>query len=420
MSYVEIEGGTVLEGEVRLQGSKNAILPILAASILCRGKVIVHNCPDITDVRELLEALSYAGVDSSFRNGTVELDTANAKPCFFGPEYAGKTRGGVLLLGAFFGRFHEAGMAYPGGCAIGRRPIDLHCKVFRELHAEIGEESDAVFLKGTPKGGRVNLSYPSVGATENAVLAAVCAVGRTVLTGAAREPEVTELCYFLKTAGARIDGIGTSRIVIDGVSELHGTEYTVSGDRIAAGTYLTAAAMTDGEIILYGTENVSMKGILEYLSYAGAKVYRESGRIILKSSGVLHAIKTVKTAPYPFFPTDMQSLTAAMLCVADGESRIYETIFESRFGVVPELQKMKADIRTEGRCIRIRGVKRLQGATVTATDLRSGAALVQAGIAADGLTRVYGYEYIARGYEDICGGFGKLGARIRLAEENKE
>ena len=204
MSYVTIKGEKKLEGELFLQGSKNAVLPILAACVLCRGTVVLRNCPDISDVKELLYALSFAGVTSRLEQGRLELDTSGATPYFFGPELAGKTRGGVLLLGAFLGRFGEAGMAYPGGCVIGARPIDLHCKVFRALKAELSEDEEGVIIKGYPGGGRIRLSYPSVGATENAVLAAVCAKGRTVISGAAREPEVAELCRFLNRAGARI------------------------------------------------------------------------------------------------------------------------------------------------------------------------------------------------------------------------
>lgn len=416
MSYVKIEGGNQLEGEIFLQGSKNAVLPVLAASILCRGNVVLKHCPDISDVRELLYTLSFAGVKSTLKEGCLELDTTDAKPYRFGPELAGKTRGGVLLLGACWGRFHEAGMAYPGGCVIGARPIDLHCRTFRQLGAALSEESEGVQLYGTPVGGCVTLPYPSVGATENAILAAVCAKGTTMIRGAAREPEVTELCRFLNKAGARIWGMGTCRIVIEGVNGLHGTEYIVSGDRIAAGTYLAAAAISGGEVLLRGTGQVCMRGIAEYFRRMGNRVYRDRDSIVLKAPERLTAVSGIVTAPYPAFPTDMQSQTVAMLTVAKGESCVTETVFESRFGVVPELQRMGADIKRNGRSVVIRGVERLQGTSVTATDLRSGAALVLAGLAAEGETCVAGYEYIARGYEDICGVLGRLGAVALVAD----
>lgn len=417
MSYVTIVGGTKLEGEILLQGSKNATLPILAAGVLCDGMVRIRNCPDISDVRELLHALSFAGVRSTLYNGVLEFDASEAHPFFFGPEYAEKTRGGVLLLGAFLGRFHQAGMAYPGGCVIGARPIDLHCKVLRELQVELKEESGGVYAEGKPMGGCILLSYPSVGATENAILAAVRAEGRTEIAGAAREPEISELCFFLKKAGAKIKGIGTSRLTIDGVARLHGTEYTVTGDRIVAGTYLAAAAMTGGEVVLRKTYGVCMKGILENLRASGARIYRDKDRLILRAPKKLLPTEEIRTAPFPAFPTDMQSQMAALLSLAEGDSRICETVFESRFGVVPELQKMGADMTCDKRCIFIHGVEKLHGEEVTATDLRSGAALVLAGLAAEGETRVHGYAYIARGYEDICGDFAALGARISKAGE---
>ena len=416
MSDVLINGGNKLEGELRLQGSKNAVLPILAASVLCSGNVLINNCPDISDVRELLAALSYAGVKSSFSNGSLELDTTDMTPQFFGPELSGKTRGGVLLLGAFFGRFHEAGMAYPGGCVIGARPIDLHCKVLRSLGAELSEEADGVFAKGTPTGGSVLLSYPSVGATENAVLAAVCAKGRTVIYGAAKEPEVAELCRFLNHAGARISGIGTGRIIIDGVTKLYGTEYTVSGDRIVAGTYLAAAAITGGKVRVYGTRGVCMRGISDVFSRMGVRLYRDADSISVIAPKRLQAIRKLVTAPYPAFPTDMQSQTVAMLSVAKGNSTVCETVFESRFGVIPELQKMGADLRVNGFCVSVCGGSALHGAKVKATDLRSGAALILAGLAAEGRTQVSGYEYIARGYEDICGALRSLGAELMQSD----
>lgn len=416
MSYVTIVGGNKLNGEIRLQGSKNAMLPILVAGVLCKGQIRLHNCPDISDVRELLVALSFAGVRSSLQNGSLELDTTEVRPCFFGPEFSGKTRGGVLLLGAFLGRFHEAGMAYPGGCVIGARPIDLHCRVFRDLQISITEDENGVVAMGKPQGGRIVLSYPSVGATENAILAAVCATGSTQIFGAAKEPEVSELCRFLKKAGAKIRGIGTSYIEIDGVSRLHGTEYTVTGDRIVAGTYLAATAMCGGEVVLQNTTGVRMEGILEPLEATGVQIKREANRMMVRSSQRILPLANIQTAPFPAFPTDMQSQMAALLTLAEGDSRICETVFESRFGIVPELRKMGADVVCEGNCIVIHGGGQLHGTEVHAADLRTGAALVLAGLAAEGETKVYGYEYIARGYEDICGTLRCLGARTVQSE----
>lgn len=420
MSYISVIGGNTLEGEILLQGSKNAVLPILAASVLCDEPVEIRNCPDISDVRDLLHALSFAGVKSSFKGNCLEIDATKAEPFFFGPDHAGKTRGGVLLLGAFVGRFHEAGMAYPGGCVIGARPIDFHCKVWRALQVITEEREDGILLKGTPKGGNIKLPYPSVGATENAILTAVYGKGKTLVYGAAREPEVTELCRFLNLAGAKIRGIGSSVLEIEGVTGLHGISYTMTGDRIVAGTYLTAVAMTGGKIRIRNTKRVCMKGIFEPLRMAGVTVNRDCDSMVLQATGKPVPVKLLQTAPFPGFPTDMQSQITALLTLAEGESRIYETVFESRFGIVRELQKLGADVTRDGRYILIRGGNKLRGARVHATDLRTGAALLLAGLAAEGETKVFGEEYIARGYENICGTLCALGARIVHNNEIEE
>ena len=419
MSYISIIGGNRLNGEISLQGSKNATLPILAAVVLCDGPVELLNCPDISDVRDLLYALSCAGVKSKFTGHRLELDGTEASPFFFGPELAGKTRGGVLLLGAFLGRFFEAGMAYPGGCVIGARPIDFHCKVLKEPRVFTEEREDGVYVKGRPQGGAVVLPYPSVGATENAVLAAVRAEGTTKIYGAAREPDVIELCRFLQKAGARIGGIGSSLLQIEGVSRLHGISYTLPGDRIVAGTYLAATAMTGGDVILWNTKGVCMKGIFESLRAAGVPVWRNEDAMRVRGEGRIAPVRRLKTEPFPAFPTDMQSQMTALLSLAPGDSTICETVFESRFGIVGELQKMGAEVTCDKNCIYIRGGKVLHGANVTATDLRTGAALIMAGLAAEGESRISGCEFIARGYEDICGTLAGVGARIVQPEENE-
>lgn len=416
MEYAKVIGGNKIKGEVHLQGSKNAVLPMIAASILCKGVVRIENCPDISDVRDLLEVLSHAGVTSELKKGVLTVNAADAVPFVINREQAKKTRGGVLFLGAFLGRFHEAGIAYPGGCVIGKRPIDLHCAVLRNLHVTLEENEEGVYAKGCPVGERINLSYPSVGATENAILAAVCGNGRTELFGAALEPEITELCRFLNKAGAKIKGIGTTHLVIEGVVSLHEVNHSLSGDRIAAGTYLAAAAMTGGEVTLSGTEGVCLNGITDVLGAIGMKISFEKDRIVAVGSERIVALPYIETAPFPAFPTDMQSQILALLSKAEGDSSVCETIFESRFGVVPELQKMGARITTKGRMAKIHGVRRLYGTDVYATDLRSGAALLLAGLAAEGETNVYGYEYIARGYEDICGVLRQLGGDVMRME----
>ena len=417
MKYAKIVGGRKLKGEVLLQGSKNALLPILAASVLCHGEVVIENCPDISDKEELLFALSCAGVTYEETGGVLTLHTEAAHPFFMGEELSKKTRGGVLFLGAFLGRFHEAGMAYPGGCVIGKRPIDLHCKVFRDLQADTRETEEGIFLGGQPVGGTVVLTYPSVGATENALLAAVCAKGRTNIYGAAKEPEITELCCFLKKAGAGIFGIGTSHLVIDGVEKLTGVTHRLSGDRIVAGTYLAAVAMTGGCLWLKGTKQVCLQGILPILRKTGLDLSVSTDAVVANASGCVRPISYLETTPFPGFPTDMQSQMLAVLSLAEGESTVCETVFESRFGIVPELVKMGADIEISGPCAKIHGKRWLTGADVHATDLRGGAALLLAGLAAEGETTVTGYEYLTRGYDRICDVFAGLGAEIKEMEE---
>lgn len=416
MSYVTMEGGNRLEGEVLLQGSKNGTLPIVAASILCKGQVILRNCPRISDVTDLLEALSFAGVKSRWETDTLYLDATDATSFFFEEELAQRTRGGVLFLGAFLGRFGEAAMAYPGGCVIGARPIDLHCKVFRSMQVILEERPNGIYAKGTPKGSCITLSYPSVGATENALLAAVCAKGVTVIYGVAKEPEIVGLCDFLNRAGGRVYGGGSNRIVVHGVKELHGIEYCIPGDRIVAGTYLCAAAMTGGEVILNRTQNVCMDGIKEWLEAVGLKLRREPDRICIYKPGKLFPIKKLVTAPHPGFPTDMQSQMTAMLSVVPGESSITETVFESRFGVVEQLCRMGARLECDGGRVLIHGGSVLHGAEITACDLRSGAALIMAALSAEGRSILQGYEFVARGYEDICKVFRSLGAKIILSD----
>lgn len=414
MEYVEIIGGNRLKGEIRLQGSKNGVLPMIAASILCRGVVTIENCPDISDVRALSDILSFGGIPVSLKGHCLVIDSTDAGLFSVDAEAAGKARGSILFLGALLGRFHQAEIAYPGGCVIGKRPIDLHCEVLRKLGAELTERENGVFAKGCPAGTKISLSFPSVGATENAILASVCGRGITQIVGAAREPEVSELCIFLNKAGAKIKGIGTSCLVLEGVERLHGVTHKVSGDRIVAGTYLAAVAMTGGEIVLTETEGCCIEGISEVLRAAGMEIEEGKDRIVGRSGSLIHGIPYVETAPYPGFPTDMQSQTAVLLTAARERSVICEKMFESRFGWIPELSKMGAKVSRQKNEIEIYGTKKLQGAKVWATDLRSGAALILAGLAAEGKSDVYGYHYVARGYENMVGTLRGVGGVLAL------
>ena len=416
MTYICIEGGRKTEGEIELQGSKNAVLPMIAASLLIRGTTVIENCPDILDVREMLSELRQYGAVASLCGHTLTVDCTDAEPVC-DPGRIAKTRGSVLFLGACLGRFHEAEIPYPGGCVIGARPIDLHLKMLRELGIKVLEKDASVFACGMPRGRRLTLKFPSVGATENVLLSAVCAEGTTVLCGAAQEPEVSELCWFLNKAGARITGIGTKELRIDGVKRLHETTHCLTGDRIVAGTLLCAAAATGGRITIFGTQNVCLNGFDLPLMKSGLFLQQKSDHICAAGIGKVLPVGVLVTAPYPAFPTDMQSIFMALLSCANGESRIYETLFESRFKVVPELCRMGAQIDVNGNCAVIRGTGRLKGSKVCAEELRGGAALLIAGFAAEGKTSVYGYDTIARGYENVCGMFGKLGMKLVRMEE---
>ena len=417
MTYIRIKGGKRICGEVTLQGSKNAVLPMIAASILIRGVTVIGNCPDITDVREMLMQLQQTGARYTFYDHVLVIDCSEVFLYDGEKKEASKTRGSVLFLGAFLGRFSEARISYPGGCVIGSRPIDLHCELLRSLGVTISEQEDALYACGCPAGAELFLRSPSVGATENAILAAVCAKGRTVLHGAATEPEVSELCSFLVEAGAKISGIGTNILAIDGVESLHEVCHLLTGDRIVAGTFLCAAMVTGGQITIHGTKGVSLTGFDRTLRRVGLYCEQKENCILATGIGKLFPVDLLVTAPYPGFPTDMQSLLMAVLALADGESRLCETVFESRFKIVPELNRMGAAIEVRDRMAVIHGVPVLTGATVMAKELRGGAALLLAGLAATGETRVYGCENIARGYEAICERLCSLGAEIDQMEE---
>lgn len=418
MTCMGIKGGKKLCGEVFLQGSKNAALPLIAASLLIRQPVVLENCPDITDVREMVLTLQELGAVCSFSGSRLVLDCSEVTPDGAGAEQASKTRGSVLFLGAMLGRFSKARLSYPGGCVIGKRPIDLHCEMLRTMGVVIEEREDALYAFGKPEGAGLSLAFPSVGATENVILAAVCAKGRTVLSGAATEPEVEELCEFLNQAGAKIEGIGSGQLTIDGVGELHEVCHRLRGDRIVAGTLLSAALITGGAVTLTGTKGVCLEGIERPLCRAGLFVKQEEDRIEAVSCGRIFPVPVLATAPFPGFPTDMQSVLMTVLALADGESRIYEALFESRFKIVPELKKMGADIAVDGRLATIRGAKVLFGTDVYAKELRGGAALLLAALAAEGETRVYGCENIERGYERIEEVLLGMGAEIFRWEES--
>lgn len=413
MQNLLIRGGNSLKGQVRISGSKNAILPIMAASILSHGEIILNAVPDLEDIKVMSEVLEILGATIQRRKDVLIINCANIDS-FEVPEHISrKMRASNLVMGALLSRFGRAKVAYPGGCAIGSRPMDLHLKGFNSLGYEITDEYG--YMSGINRnaaGKEIMLDFPSVGATENIIMAAALIPGTTIIRNAAREPEIIDLQNFLNRMGAKIRGAGLDCIRVEGVTRLGGVEHTVIPDRIEAGTFMTAAAITRGDIYL---DNV----IHEHIQPTIAKLRETGAEIMLNSSGIRiigsKKIRStdIKTMPYPGFPTDMQPQFMALLSVAKGTSIMVETIFENRFMHVPELRRMGADIKIEGRVAIIKGKNHLEGAAVEATDLRAGAALILAGLYAEGETRLSHLEHIERGYDNIHLKLQSLGADIQ-------
>lgn len=413
MYNIEITGGKPLSGRTRVQGAKNSVLPILAATILCSGKSVIHGCPHLEDVSSALEILKWAGCRTMREGNTVTIDASVISRSKIPDTLMHKMRSSITFLGAMTARCGEAEMSFPGGCELGPRPIDLHIQGLRDIGFSVTEYGGTVRAKKEAnRGGRVHLNFPSVGATENLMMAAVLADGETVITNAAKEPEICDLEMFLTKMGARITGAGTDEIRIRGVSRLYPTEHKVIPDRIVAATYLCAGAMTGGSIELFEAAPQHMTAILSLLKDCGAHIITGEDKIYLAAPKKIRPIKLLRTMPYPGFPTDAQALITALLCTADGTSLVEETIFENRFKHCGELCRMGADITTRGRIAVICGVPKLCGACVEAMELRGGAALVIAGLAAEGQTVVSGTEHIDRGYDTLVEDMQALGAYI--------
>ena len=413
MEYFEITGGTPLHGSITLQGSKNAALPLMAASILHPGRTTLHHVPAIRDVDVMIEILENIGCTVQKDNGTLIIDAAKAEHFEFAASLGERMRSTIILLGSMLGRAGRAKMPFPGGCIIGMRPIDIHITSLGKMGA-VFEETDGMLCAETDGlcGTRIHLRFPSVGATENVILAAVYARGRTRIENCAKEPEIAELCRFLREKGAKIEGEGTSCILVEGVSHLRDSTYTLMPDRIVAGTYLFAAAATRGEICLEGMRPSDMESVLDVLGRMGAVYENREDGFYLDGRKAINPLPVVCTETYPGFPTDLQSQLLATLCVARGRSVIRECIFEERFRIAPWLNRMGADVTTDGREAVIEGKAHLSGQMVKAQELRGGAALVIAALMAQGITRVYGSAFIERGYEDLAGDLRKLGAVI--------
>jgi len=419
MSVLRIVGGRSLSGSLRVQGAKNSVLPILAATLLAPGESAIHNCPRLTDVDASLDILRHLGCRVEREGDTVIVD-ASAPTAWDVPDaLMGRMRSSVVFLGPILGRMGRAGFSYPGGCELGPRPIDLHLMAVKALGAVCEEREGHLRCAGALTGAHIALPFPSVGATENAMLCAVRAQGDTVITGAAREPEIADLQDFLNAMGAQVQGAGGSTIAIRGGRSLHGGEHRVRGDRIVAATYLSAVAAAGGEGELLGVDWRRLSPVTAALREAGCRVESGAEAVTIAAPERLRAIREVRTAPHPGFPTDAQAILMAALCRAEGETRFREEIFESRYRHVPELRRMGADIAVEGRTALVRGVEALRGAAVTAPDLRGGAALAVAALGAEGESVLSGLEHVDRGYADLAGDLCLLGARA-VREEAPE
>jgi UDP-N-acetylglucosamine 1-carboxyvinyltransferase len=415
MDRLQIQGGTPLHGEVRISGAKNATLPILAGALLADGPVVVGNVPHLKDVTTTVELLGGMGatvtVDERMR---IEVDATTVRDCFAPYELVKTMRASILVLGPLVARYGRADVSLPGGCAIGARPVNIHVAGLQALGADITIDGGYIRARASRlRGARLVLDTVTVTGTENLMMAATLAEGETVIENAAREPEVVDLAQFLISMGARIQGAGTDKIVVQGVERLRGTSYEVLPDRIESGTYLVAGAITRGNVRIKNTRPDHLDAVLVKLEEAGAKVGTGDGWVEVDMRGRRPRAIDVRTAPYPAFPTDMQAQFAALNTVADGVGTIIETIFENRFMHMLEMRRLGAEIRLEGNTAIIRGVDRLTAAPVMATDLRASASLVLAGLVAEGRTEVERIYHIDRGYEAIEEKLAQLGAQIK-------
>ncbi|MNO15198.1 UDP-N-acetylglucosamine 1-carboxyvinyltransferase [compost metagenome] len=411
MDKLVIEGGRPLSGSIRIHGAKNAALPIMAASLLCEGKVQLQNVPRLLDIDVMLGILNRLGCSAIHKGDTVIIETGGANTCHVPEDLMKQMRSSIFLMGPLLARFGEVCIYQPGGCAIGERKIDLHLRGLTALGAKIEENDHQIWCRASKlKGNDIHLDFPSVGATENIMMAAALAEGTTIITNAAREPEIQDLQHFLNAMGASIMGAGTDTITIQGVKRLEPCNYEIIPDRIVAGTALIAAAATRGTVTLTHTNPSHLTSLFHVLRRAGVQIGAYNDIINVNSVGRPKAVERIVTSPYPSFPTDLQSQIMVFLSLADGLSLMKETVFEGRFKHVDELVRMGADITVDMNSAFIRGVPRLYGATVEATDLRAGAALVIAGLAAQGKTIVEQIHHIDRGYDRIELLFQRLGA----------
>ena len=416
MEKYVINGGFKLNGSVKVESAKNAVLPMLACACLTDEEVIIENCPKINDVISMLEILSSIGVKTRFESGSLVIKADGLNSCFVSKELSEKLRSSIYMSGALLARLNRSQVFLPGGCDIGERPINIHLDGFRKMGANCVLENGGVFCQTQGLvGNKIVLNFPSVGATENLMIVASLAKGKTEIINPAREPEVVDLMRFLNSMGAKIYGAGTGTILIEGVAKLHGTKFKPIPDRIETGTFLVATAITGGELEIKGCFAKNISPLIHKLCENACKISLKNDIIHIKSCGKRKGFNLV-TAPHPGFPTDMQAQALALATVSEGVSVVTETVFEKRFNYVDELVKMGADVSVKGKTATVRGVKALHGARVLASDLRGGAALILAGLSAEGQTVVYGAEHVNRGYFEFDKKLRALGASVEFLD----
>ena len=423
MDKIIVNGGRKLNGEITVQGAKNSVLPILVATLLVDGVSVIHNCPMLSDVDATIKILQYLGCKVNRENHTVTVDSTNVFRDDVPDNLMREMRSSIVFLGGILGRMGRAKLSTPGGCEIGLRPIDLHLSAMEQFGATITEEDGFLVCSSGEnglQGTRITLSFPSVGATENIILAATCAMGTTIISNAAREPEISDLADFLNRCGAKIRGAGDGTVVIEGVEKLTPAEHTVIPDRIVASTYLIATAMTGGKIVINSIVPSHIAPIIQPLRESGCNIEVNKKQVILESPKILKRIRMIRTMPHPGFPTDVQAQIMALTTVADGTSVIVENIFESRFKHIGELLRFGAKIHVEGRMAVVEGVHHLNGANVRATDLRGGSAMILAGLSARGTTEITEIYHIDRGYETPEKTLSELGADIKRVNSNEK
>lgn len=422
MEKIIVRGGQRLYGSVKVEGAKNAVLPVLAATLLASdGKSVIHDVPTLSDVYTINEVLRNLNAEVAFNNNTVVVDASRVLKEEAPFEYVRKMRASVLVMGSLLARNGRARVALPGGCAIGSRPIDQHLKGFEAMGAKVkvGNGFIEAEVDGRLKGAKIYLDFPSVGATENIMMAATLAQGTTIIENVAKEPEIVDLANFLNKMGANVRGAGTGTLRIEGVDVLFGAEHHIIPDRIEAGTFMVAGAITGGNVFVQGAVPEHLSSLIAKMEEMGVTIIEENDGVRVIGPEKLKAVD-IKTMPHPGFPTDMQSQMMALLLRAEGTSMITETVFENRFMHVEEFRRMNADIKIEGRSVILNGPSNLQGAEVSATDLRAAAALILTGLVSDGNTRVTELKHLDRGYVNFHGKLASLGADIERVKEAEE